>query len=82
MSQTEQLKKRLEEGAYMQVFSYQGKEGHIDPYCTRDGKQSFLLWYDGKEQLVDSLDAVWNAKMFAGKSLSEISEELTDLDWQ
>ena len=82
MNQTEQLKKRIEEGAYMQVFFYQGKEGHVDPYRTQEGVQSYLLWYDGKEKLVYSLEAVWNAKIFGGKSLSEISEELTDLDWQ
>ena len=55
MNQTEQLKKRIEEGAYMQVFFYQGKEGHVDPYRTQEGVQSYLLWYDGKEKLVDSL---------------------------
>ena len=43
------LQKELSKGWAMLVFQYHGKEGHVDPYDTRDENFSYLLWYDGDE---------------------------------
>lgn len=65
----------------MLVFQYHGKEGHVDPYGTQDGSFSYLLWYEGDEKLVHSMDEVMDTPIFSGHSLSEIASDISEIDW-
>ena len=65
----------------MLYFRYQGKDGHIDPYYTPGVGYSYLLWYDGAETLVHGPDEAMNTPFFDGRSLAEISDQITDVDW-
>ena len=65
----------------MLVFQYHGKEGHVDPYGTQDGSFSYLLWYEGDEKLVHSMDEVMGTPIFDGHSLSEIASDISEIDW-
>lgn len=65
----------------MLVFQYHGKEGHVDPYGTQDGSFSYLLWYEGDEKLVHSMDEVMDTSIFDGHSLSEIASDISEIDW-
>jgi hypothetical protein len=67
--------------ASMLTFDYHGKEGHVDPYYSPQNGYSYLLWFDGNEQLVYSLDAVMDTPFWDGHSLNEIADECTDFDW-
>ena len=75
------LQKELSKGWAMLVFQYHGKEGHVDPYDPRDENFSYLLWYDGDEKLVHSMEDVMNTPMFDGHSLSEIAGDISEIDW-
>ena len=59
------LQKELSKGWAMLVFQYHGKEGHVDPYDTRDENFSYLLWYDGDEKLVHSMEDVMHTPYFS-----------------
>ena len=75
------LQKELAKGWAMLIFQYHGKEGHVDPYCTRENGFSYLLWYDGDEKLVHSMDEVMNTPIFDGHALAEITGNISDIDW-
>lgn len=75
------LRKELSKGWAMLVFQYRGKEGHVDPYWTQNGDFSYLLWYEGDEKLVYTMEDVMNTPIFDGHSLSEIADEISDIDW-
>ena len=75
------LRKELSKGWAMLVFQYRGKEGHVDPYGAQNGDFSYLLWYEGDEKLVYTMEAVMNTPIFDGHSLSEIADEISDIDW-
>ena len=75
------LQKELSKGWAMLVFQYHGKEGHVDPYGTQDGNFSYLLWYDGDEKLVHSMEDVMHTPIFDGHSLSEIAGDISEIDW-
>lgn len=62
-------------------FDYKGKECHIDPYYIPDQKKhEYLLFFDGEEQIVNTLDEVMNIRFVDGRSLTEIAGELTLTD--
>ncbi len=65
----------------MIYFRYCGKEGHVDPYYDARKGYSYLLWYAGKEKLVHSMDEVMNTPFWNGHTLTEIADDLTDIDW-
>ena len=73
----QQIKKRIEEYCTLFAFEYQGKKGHIDPYSSK----SFLLWYEGAETTVTSIDAVMNTPFFGGHTLLEIANEIIIKEW-
>ena len=75
------LRKELSKGWAMLVFQYRGKEGHVDPYGTQNGDFSYILWYEGDEKLVYTMEDVMNTPIFDGHSLSEIADEISDIDW-
>lgn len=58
-------------------FEIDGKAGNVDP-CYIPGKgNEFLLFFDGKEQTVYTVDDVMNTPFIGGKALNEIAEKLT-----
>lgn len=65
----------------MLVFTYCGKEGHVDPYYTPGKGYSYLLWFDGAERLVYDMDAVMHTPIFGGQALADIADSITDIDW-
>ena len=48
----------------MLVFQYRGKEGHVDHYGAQNGDFSYLLWYEGDEKLVYTMEDVMNTPHF------------------
>lgn len=62
-------------------FTYRGKEGNIDPYGSIELNRRWLLFYDGLEVSVYGEDAVLNTPFIDGKTLSEVAEALTDIEW-
>lgn len=68
------LKKRIDKMCSLVSFTYRGKDGHVDPYSHTE----YLLWYDGEEMTVDSIDKVMDTPFFCGKTLTEIAGEIID----
>ena len=77
----ESLQKEIAKGWAMLVFQYGGKEGHVDPYSTLKDDFSCLLWYDGTEKLVHSMQEVMNIPIFDGHALADIAEDISGIDW-
>lgn len=73
----EQIKNRIDECCSLFAFRYHEKEGHVDPYSSEE----FLLWYQGAEMTVNSIDEVMNTPFFDGRTLADISEEITITEW-
>lgn len=61
-------------------FSYQGKDGNIDPYFHNNGTYSYLLFFDGYEKTVYSIDDVINTPFICGKSLKDIANDIDIID--
>ena len=78
----EKIKKCIGEMSTLFGFEYNGKEGNVDPcYFPNTHMQEFLLFYDGNEQTVYSLDDVMCTPFIDGKTLSEVSEEIEVTEW-
>ena len=73
----EKIKNRIDECCSLFAFRYHEKEGHVDPYSSEE----FLLWYQGAEMTVNSIDEVMNTPFFDGRTLADISEEITITEW-
>lgn len=73
----DEIKKIIEIGASLFGFEYQNKECNIDP-CYSKEKQciEYLLYCDGDELIVYSIEDVMNTRFFNGHSLNEIAEEI------
>ena len=67
--------------ASMLYFQYKGKEGHVDPCYSKAKGYSYLLWYDGDETTVHSVDEVMNTPFWDGKPLADIADDVTDITW-
>ena len=77
----QQMSDLVKMGAYMLVFKYNNKEYHIDPYYNFDTKQrSYLLFCKDKEELVYSVDEVMTNPFFDGKSLSDIIDDIGEIE--
>ena len=73
----EKIKQTIEIGASLFGFEYKNKECNIDPCYNRKKQcQEYLLYCDGNEMTVYSIDEVMNTPFFDGHSLNEISEEI------
>ncbi len=72
---------RLLEMCTLFEFTYNGKDGNIDPYYTPQNGNTFLLYYDGKEQTVYSIDEVLSTPFIDGKCLNEIYDQIEITDW-
>ncbi len=58
-------------------FSYNGTECGIEPI----NKQHFEISFGGNLFIANSIDEVKNEKYFDGKSLSEIFDDITDIEY-
>lgn len=77
-----EIRNMIAMGAFMISFTYNGKDGNIDPYYIPEKKsREYLLFFDGEEQTVYDVDSVMNTPFIDGKSLTEIADKLTDIDW-
>lgn len=68
----DKIKSRIAEICTLFGFEYKGKDGNVDPYSSTE----FLLYYDGNEKTVHSIDEVMNTPFFGGHSLTEIAEDI------
>ena len=63
-------------------FIYDGKDGNVDPYYIPEtNSDEFLLYYNGTEQTVTSIDEVMNTPFINGKSLNEIADKIEITEW-
>ena len=72
-----QIRKRIAKCATLFGFIYNKKEGNVDPYSPSE----FLLYFDGNELTVHSIDEVMDTAFFDGKSLREITNDIIITDW-
>lgn len=70
------FKKKVEDCYGLIEFSYHGKDGNVDPYYHGDGKYSYLLYFDGNEITVHSVEDVMNTPFVDEKSLTELGDEI------
>lgn len=59
------------------TFEYNGYSCGIDPLARDD----FDMWYGNDEYKAYSIDEVMRVKLFDGKSLEDIVDDITDLDY-
>lgn len=59
------------------TFKYNGYSCGVDPLAL----DSFDMWFGDNETTVDSIEKVLNTKLFNGKSLTDIWEDVTELDY-
>lgn len=76
MKTTDIFKKKVEDCYGLIEFSYQGKYGNVDPYFHNDGTYSYLLYFDGYEKTVYSIDDVMSTSFICGKSLNELGDTI------
>lgn len=58
-------------------FDYNGYSCGVDPL----GGSKYNMWYGDNDVTVDSVENVLNAKIFDGKSLIDIWDDLTEFDY-
>ena len=67
----------IERGWSLFGFEYNGKECHVDPYFdSKTNRQVYLLYCQGEEMAVFSVDEAMNTPFFDGKPLNEIAEAI------
>ena len=59
------------------TFNYNGENCGVEPYSKND----FEIWYGENDVSVNSVDEVMNTKLFDGKSLIEIFNDITEIDF-
>lgn len=59
------------------LFDFNGKQCGVDPLSQNE----FDVWYGDKIETVQSVDAVFSTPMFDGKSLTEIFNDIENLDY-
>lgn len=72
---------RIAEMCTLFGFEYNGKDGNVDPYYLPSDGDSFLLFFDGEEQTVHSIDEVMNTPFIGGKSLNELYDQIKITEW-
>lgn len=78
----DKIKDRISEMCTLFGFEYNGKEGNVDPYYLPETQSNeFLLFFDGEEQTVYSIDEVMNTPFVDGKTLNEVADELEIVEW-
>ena len=81
MNNVDLIRTAVIDAATLCGFLYHGRRGNIDPGYIPGRSDSFLLWFDGKEQIVYGFNAVLDTPFFDGKPLRSIANELTGIDW-
>jgi hypothetical protein len=71
------IKARIDSLCTLFGFEYNGKVGNVDPYSHTE----FLLYFDGAEQTVTSIEDVMNTPFIDGFTLSELADQITITDW-
>lgn len=71
-----QIKDRINEICTIFEFDYKGKNCAVDPFS----KSSFVMWYGDNDYIAHSIDDVMSVKLFDGKSLTEIVDEIENVD--
>ncbi len=74
------IKETVIDNATLLGFEYKGKEGNVDPYYS-NGKNHFLLFFDGQEQVVESINDVFSTAFIMGHTLCEIAEDIVVTDY-
>lgn len=71
------VKKYLENLTSHIMFEYDGKNCGVDPLSL----DKFDMWYGDKSMTAHSIEEVTDTKFFDGKSLEDIWDEITDLEY-
>lgn len=58
------------------LFDYKGIHCGVDPFSAHE----FDVWYGDKYETMKSIEEVMNKPFFDGKSLSEISSEIENVE--
>ena len=74
---TEKIKKIVLDSFSHVTFEYNGKSCGIVPFSSTE----FDIWYGDKVETVDSIDRVMDTPIFDGKPLSDILNDITELDY-
>lgn len=59
------------------TFEYNGYSCGVDPIAI----DWFDMWYGDENITVDSIEAVMTTKLFNGKALEDILDDVTDLEY-
>lgn len=59
------------------TFEFNGCSCGVDPLS----RNRFEMWYGQKAMTANSIDEVMNVKFFDGKSLTDIWDDIVDLDY-
>lgn len=72
-----ELKSRINSLIGFIGFDYDGVACGIDPINTHH----FEMWYGNDALTAKSIDEVMNVKLFKGKNLIEIHDQITNIDY-
>lgn len=81
MNMVDVIKSTIVDNATLFGFDYNGKSGNIDPSYTPETGDVFLLFFNGNEQSVSSIDEVFSTPFIDGKTLSEVANQITITEW-
>ena len=70
------LKQRIESLANHVLFDYNGKTCGVDPFNAHH----FEMWYGDQDYDATSIDDIMNARLFDGKSLTEIFDQIENIE--
>lgn len=70
------IKDRINEKATALLFDYKGIAGGVDPLSDTH----FDVWYGEELYVATSIDDVMSVKLFDGKSLTEIVDEIENVE--
>lgn len=73
----DKLKAQIASMASHVLFSYNGVDCGVDPLAP----DHFDMWYGDESITVDSIDAVMSTPFFEGRTLSDIAQDITNLEW-
>ena len=75
-SMANKIRDRLQEFCSIVTFVYKGVDCDVDPFSPTE----FHMRFGDKEDDFDSIDRVMNEPFFAGCSLTQIADKITDVD--
>ena len=71
------IKDRISECITLFGFEFNGKEGNVDPYYNPKSKSSeYLLFFDGNEKTVYSIEDAMSKPFIDGHSLNDIADKI------